>query len=541
MVPAVEVAAEKNYLNEETGILSWLFTTDHKRIGLLYVASITVLFAIGGLFALLIRLQLLSPHGALVDPDTYNKLFSMHGIIMVWFFLIPSIPNTLGNFLIPMMIGARDVAFPKLNLLSWYVFNLGATVTLYAIFRGGVDTGWTFYTPFSTHSSTGYVVASVTGIFIAGFSSIMTGLNFIATVHRMRAPGMTWFRLPMFIWSQYATSIILVLATPILAVTLLLVGIERIFQIGIFDPALGGDPVLFQHMFWFYSHPAVYIMILPAMAVISELVPTFSRKPLFGYNFVAFASIAIAAVGFLVWGHHMFTAGQSIYSATVFSFLSYLVAVPSAIKTFNWTATMYKGSISWDTPMLYAIGFIGLFAIGGVTGLYLAAMGIDVHVQDTYFVVAHFHFIMVGGTVLAYLGGMHYWWPKISGKLYPEGLARLSALIVFIGFILTFFPQYILGYLGMPRRYAVYPDEFQMLHVLSTAGASILGVGYVLPLCYLIWSWRYGKVAPPNPWKATGLEWQTPSPPSKHNFDVTPVVTRGPYQFGEMREELELG
>ena len=540
MIPAVEVATEKNYLNEETGVLSWLLTTDHKRIGLLYVASITVFFVLGGLFAMLIRLQLLSPHGLIVDSETYNKLFTMHGIIMVWFFLIPSIPNTLGNFLIPMMIGAKDVAFPKLNLLSWYVFNFGALFTIYAIFRGGVDSGWTFYTPFSTSYANTYVIAAAAGIFIAGFSSIMTGLNFIATIHRMRAPGLTWFRLPMFIWSHYATSLILVLATPILAVTLLLVAIERVFQVGIFDPALGGDPVLFQHMFRFYSHPAVYIMILPAMAVISELVPAFSRKPLFGYNFVAFASIGIAAIGFLVWGHHMFTAGTSIYAATVFSFLSYLVAVPSAIKVFNWTATMYQGSISWETPMLYAIGFIGLFAIGGVTGLFLAAMGIDVHVQDTYFVVAHFHFIMVGGTVLAYLGGMHYWWPKISGKLYPEALARLSALVVFIGFVLTFFPQYILGYLGNPRRYAVYPEEFQVWHVLSTAGASILGAGYVLPLCYLLWSWKYGKPAPANPWKATGLEWKTPSPPSKHNFEETPVVTMGPYQFGEMKEELEL-
>ena len=541
MTPTMEVAAEHHYLNEETGVLSWLLTTDHKRIGLLYIASITVFFALGGLFALLIRLQLLSPHGLIVDSETYNKLFSMHGIIMVWFFLIPSIPNTLGNFLIPMMLGAKDVAFPKLNLLSWYVFNLGALLTLYAIFAGGVDTGWTFYTPFSTTYSNSYVIAAALGIFVAGFSSIMTGLNFMATVHRMRAPGMTWFRLPMFVWSHYATSVILVLATPILAVTLLLVGVERVFRVGIFDPALGGDPVLFQHMFWFYSHPAVYIMILPAMAVISELVPAFSRKPLFGYKFVAYASISIAAIGFLVWGHHMFTAGQSPYSAAVFSFLSYLVAVPSAIKTFNWTATMYKGSISWDTPMLYAIGFIGLFAIGGVTGLFLAAMGLDVHLQDTYFVVAHFHFIMVGGTVLAYLGGIHYWWPKISGKMYPEGLARMSALVAFIGFILTFFPQYILGYLGMPRRYAVYPEEFQIWHVLSTAGASILGIGYLLPLCYLTWSWRYGKPAPANPWRATGLEWRTASPPPKHNFEETPVVTHDPYQFAEMQEELDLG
>ena len=541
MTPTVEAPPIENYLTRDTGILSWLLTLDHKRIGLLYVACITFFFAVGGFFALLMRLSLLEPVGWLVSPESYNKLFSMHGIMMVWFFLIPSIPNTLGNFFIPMMIGAKDVAFPKLNLLSWYVFMLGGLVTLFAMIRGGVDTGWTFYTPFSTGYSTTYVTAAAVGIFIAGFSSIMTGLNFIATIHRMRAPGMTWFRLPMFIWSHYATSIILVLATPILAITLLMLGVERIFRVGIFDPALGGDPVLFQHMFWFYSHPAVYIMVLPGMAVISEIIPTFSRKPLFGYEFVVFASLGIAILGFVVWGHHMFVAGQSLYSALAFSFLSYLVAVPSAIKVFNWSATMYKGSISWDTPMLYAIGFIGLFTIGGVTGLFLAALGVDVHVTDTYFVVAHFHYIMVGGTVMAYLGGVHYFWPKITGKLYPEGLARLSALIVFIGFNLTFFPQFILGYEGMPRRYAAYAPEFQTLNVLSTAGASVLGVGYVFPLCYLLWSLKYGKPAGPNPWRTTGLEWQTASPPPRDNFEITPVVTHPAYDFEGMREELHLG
>jgi cytochrome c oxidase subunit I len=439
-----------------------------------------------------------------------------------------------------MMIGAKDLAFPKLNLASWYIFMLGGAVTIYALLRGGVDTGWTFYTPFSTSYSTTYVVAAALGVFISGFASIMTGLNFIVTVHTMRAPGMTWFRMPIFIWSHYATSVIFVLATPILAVTLLMIGVERIFQVGIFDPALGGDPVLFQHMFWFYSHPAVYIMVLPGMAVISELIPAFSRKPLFGYKAVAYSSIAIAVVGFLVWGHHMFVAGQSVYSAMAFSILSYMVAIPSAIKVFNWTATTYKGSISWDTPMLYAVGFIGLFTIGGMTGLFLAALGLDVHVTDTYFVIAHFHYIMVGGTVMAYMGGVHYWWPKISGKMYPEGLARLSAVTIFLGFNLTFFPQFVLGYLGMPRRYAAYPEEFQMLNVLSTAGASILGVGYVLPLFYFLWSCRYGKDAGPNPWKATGLEWQTSSPPPSHNFEVTPVVTHDAYDYEGMKEELEL-
>jgi cytochrome c oxidase subunit 1 len=540
MIEAVAAPVEANYLNEKQGPLSWFLTTDHKRIGILYTASITVLFFIGGLFALLMRINLLTPHSQLVDAETYNKLFTMHGIIMVWFFLIPSIPTTLGNFFIPMVIGAKDLAFPKLNLASWYVFNAGAIVTIYSLIRGGVDTGWTFYTPFSTTYSTTYVVSAALGVFIAGFSSIATGLNFIVTVHTMRAPGMTWFRLPIFIWSNYATSLILVLATPVLAVTLLLIGVERIFQVGIFDPALGGDPILFQHLFWFYSHPAVYIMVLPGMAVISELIPAFSRKPMFGYKAVAYSSIAIAVLSFLVWGHHMFVAGQSVYSAMVFSILSYMVAVPSAIKVFNWTATTYKGSISWDTPMLYAIGFIGLFTIGGMTGLFVAALGLDVHVTDTYFIIAHFHYIMVGGTVMAYLGGVHYWWPKISGKMYPEGLARLSAVVVFLGFNLTFFPQFILGYLGMPRRYAAYPEEFQMLNVLSTAGASILGVGYVMPLFYFAWSCLYGKKAGPNPWKATGLEWQTSSPPPTHNFEITPVVTHGAYDYEAMKEELEL-
>ncbi len=536
----VQAPAPKNYFDAKQGILSWLFTTDHKRIGILYTASITAFFFLGGLFALLMRLELLSPRNYLVSPATYNKLFTMHGIIMVWFFLIPSIPNTLGNFFLPMVLGAKDLAFPKLNLLSWYIFMLGGIVTVYALIRGGVDTGWTFYAPFSTSYSTTYVVAAAVGILISGFSSIITGINFIATTHRMRAPGMTWFRMPIFVWSLYATSIIFVLATPVLAVTLLMVAVERIFQVGIFDPALGGDPVLFQHMFWFYSHPAVYIMVLPAMAVVSEIIPVFCRKPLFGYKAVAYSSIAIATLGFLVWGHHMFVAGESVYSAMAFSLLSYLVAVPSAIKVFNWSATMYRASIAWDTPMLYAVGFVGLFAIGGMTGLFLAALGIDVHVTDTYFVIAHFHYIMVGGTVMAYLGGVHYWWPKISGKMYPEGIAKLAAITVFLGFNLTFFPQFVLGYMGMPRRYAAYPDEFQMLNVLSTAGASILGVGYVLPLFYLLWSWKYGPVAPRNPWRATGLEWKTASPPPTHNFEETPTVSGLPYDFEAAKEELHL-
>jgi cytochrome c oxidase subunit 1 len=527
--PAIETRV--HYLNVSYGIKSWLLTTDHKRIALLYLASITLMFFVGGAAAVLMRLHLIEPQGGLVQPETYNKLFSMHGIIMVFFFLIPSIPATLGNFLVPMMIGARDLAFPRVNLLSWYIYIIGSLFTLSAIVMGGVDTGWTFYAPYSSMYSHTHVIAAALGIFIAGFSSILTGFNFIVTIHKMRAPGLTWFRLPLFIWAIYATSIIQILGTPVVAVTIALLALERLFHIGIFDPRVGGDPILFQHLFWFYSHPAVYIMILPGMGVMSELITCFSRKRIFGYSFIAFSSVAIAVISFLVWGHHMFVTGQSVYAGLVFSVLSFLVAIPSAIKVFNWTATLYKGSISYDAPMLYAMGFIGLFTMGGVTGLFLASLAVDVHVHDTYFVIAHFHYIMVGGAVMAYLGGIHFWWPKITGRLYPDGWARFAALVIFVGFNLTFFPQYMLGYLGMPRRYAVYPQEFQVLNVMSSAGASILGVGYLIPLIYLFWSMRYGPPAGPNPWKAKGLEWQTPSPPPTENFEETPVVTEEAYNY----------
>jgi cytochrome c oxidase subunit 1 len=537
------VHERENYLNSSYGLKSWLLTKDHKRIAVLYFITISIFFAIGGTFAALIRTELLTPQADLVSAETYNKLFTMHGVVMVFFFLVPSIPATLGNFFLPIMIGARDLAFPRVNLLSWYLLILGGALAIFAMVAGGVDTGWTFYTPYSTSYSNTYVIVTALGIFVAGFSSILTGLNFIVTVHRMRAPGMTWFRMPLFVWANYATALIQVLGTPVLAVTLVLVLCERVFHIGIFDPALGGDPILFQHLFWFYSHPAVYIMVLPGMGVISELISTFSRKSVFGYGFVAFSSIAIAVIGFLVWGHHLFVSGQSLFAGMVFSFLSYFVAIPSAIKVFNWTATLYKGSIAFTTPMLYAFGFIGLFTIGGLTGLFVASLGLDVHVTDTYFVIAHFHYVMVGGTILAYLGGVHFWWPKMTGRMYPDGWSKLSALIVFVGFNLTFFPQFILGYLGMPRRYHVYPPEFQVLHVLSTAGASILAVGYLLPAIYLAWSLRYGEVAGANPWGATGLEWtQTPSPPPTHNFDQIPVVTHDAYDYSTVAPEvIEVG
>ena len=522
---------KNSFLTGEYGLKSWLLTQDHKRIGILYLISITFFFLIGGTMAGLIRLELLTPQSDLFASDTYNKLFTMHGIVMIFLFLVPSVPAVIGNFVLPLMLGARDLAFPKINLLSWYMYMAGASFTMWALVAGGVDTGWTFTTPLSTHYLNTHVITAGLGVFIVGFSSIFTGLNFIVTIHRMRAPGMTWFRLPLFVWSNYAAAILMVLGTPVLGITLILVILERTLGIGVFDPTKGGDPLLFQHLFWFYSHPAVYIMILPGMGVISEVISTFSRKRIFGYTAIAFSSVAIAVFGFFVWAHHMFIMGVSTYSALVFSLLTMMVAVPSAIKIFNWASTLYKGSITFETPMLYAFGFMGLFTIGGLTGVFLGSLGMDVHLTETYFVVAHFHFVMVGGMLMAYLAGIHFWWPKMTGRMYPEQISKLAALTTFIGFIVTFFPQFVVGYLGMPRRYASYPPEFQVLNVLSTAGATILGVGYLLPILYLTWSLKYGAIAGDNPWQATGFEWQIQSPPLTENFIEIPVMDHEAYDY----------
>jgi cytochrome c oxidase subunit 1 len=537
----VAIAERRSYLDAPYGLAAWLLTRDHKRIAMLYLISITIMFMVGGLFAAGVRMELLTPKGDLLSPDTYNKFFSMHGIIMVFFFLVPSIPATLGNFLIPIMCGTKDLAFPRINLLSWYLYVIGALMGTGAIIGGGVDTGWTFYTPYSTSASQTSVTLAAMAAFVAGFSSILTGFNFIVTVHRMRAPGLTWFRLPLFVWSNYATSLVMILGTPVIAITLTLVFAERTLRLGVFDPKLGGDPVLFQHLFWFYSHPAVYIMILPGMGVMSELVAGISRKPVFGYTFVAFSSIAIAILGFLVWGHHLFVSSQSIYAGLVFSIITMLVAVPSAVKTFNWAATMYRGSVTWESPTYWVVGFMGLFLIGGLTGLYLATLGLDIHLTDTYFVVAHFHYIMVGGAIMSFLGGLHFWWPKMTGRMYPEAGAKASAILVFIGFNLTFFPQFVLGYMGMPRRYHAYPEEWQVLNVLSTAGATVLGLGYLLTFTYLVWSLFKGKRAEANPWGVTGLEWQTTSPPPTFNFDVEPVVTEPAYHYKPKKEPVTIG
>ncbi|MBE7158511.1 MAG: cbb3-type cytochrome c oxidase subunit I, partial [Rhodospirillales bacterium] len=507
-------------------------------IGILYLVSITGFFVLGSIAAGLIRISLLVPDGSILTHDVYNRMFTLHGVIMVWFFLVPSIPNTLGNFLLPLMIGARDLAFPKLNLLSWYIFMAASLFTIFVMIWGGVDTGWTFYTPLSSEYSNTWVLTAAFGIILVGFSSILTGLNFIVTTHKMRAPGMTWFRLPLFVWSNYATSLILVLATPVLTIVLILLFAERAFGLAIFNPEHGGDPVLFQHLFWFYSHPVVYVMLLPGMGVMSELITAFSYKKVFGYKFIAFSSLGIAAISFFVWGHHMFYNGESPYSGLVFSFMSFIVAVPSAIKVYNWAATIHKGEIRLDTPMLYAMGWIGLFIIGGVTGLMLASTSLDGQVHGTYFVVAHFHFIMVGATAVAFLGGIHFWWPKITGRMYSEPWGRVSALLMFIGFNMTFLPQYLLGYLGMPRRYHVYPPSFQALNVLSSAGSTVLAAAYFFPMVYLIWSLFYGKQAPANPWNAKGLEWTVSSPPPKHNFAGVPKIDFDPYDYPNVTPEV---
>ena len=535
--PALRPQLAVDYLNCKTGWKSWLLTLDHKRIGVMYLIGVLSAFLLGGLIAVVMRLELFTPDKAFLSEDRYNELFTLHGAIMTFVFIIPSIPAALGNFLLPLMLGQKDVAFPRLNLASFYFWLGGAIFFLLAMIVGGLDTGWTFYTPYSTTTSS-TVIAATLGIFILGFSSIFTGINFIATINTMRPEGMTWFRMPLFVWALYATSIIQVLATPVLGITVLLLIAESVAGIGIFSPELGGDPLLYQHFFWFYSHPAVYIMILPAMGVISELVSVFSRKPIFGYRFIAFSSIAIALLGFLVWGHHMFTSGQSKISAIIFSALTFSVAIPSGIKIFNWLATMYRGSIRLHTPMCYALSFIALFAIGGLTGLFLGALATDVHLHDTYFVVAHFHYVMMGGTLIAFLGGLHYWWPKMFGRMFNETWAKISCLVVFLGFNMTFFPQFILGVQGMPRRYARYQEQFQGLHQLSTFGSLLLGVGLLMAAIVLIHSLRRGRRAPNNPWGAATLEWQAASPPIEHNF-AAEVVVRSPYDFAGLDEQLE--
>ncbi len=555
--PKAEVGpAGDTYLNHERGILSWLFTLDHKRIALMYMVSVLSFFFLGGMFAMLLRTELLTPGPTFSSNPTkawdfYNHMFTLHGSVMIFLFLVPAVPAILGNFVLPLMLGAKDVAFPRLNLASFWIYALGGVFFVWVLLGGviksafpelnnmwighllpfGLDTGWTFYTPYSTSKTTSGVIPATMGIFVLGFSSILTGVNFIASIHMLRPKGMTWFRMPLFLWALYATAIIQILATPVLAITVLLLLAERVIGLGIFDPTIGGDPILYQHFFWFYSHPAVYIMILPALGVISEIVGTFSRKHIFGYNFIAISSIAIALLGFLVWGHHMFVSGQSPLANAIFSLITFTTAIPSAVKVFNWLATMYKGQIRLLTPMLYVLGSILLFTVGGLTGLFLGSLSTDIHFHDTYFVVAHFHYVMMGAPLFAFVGGVYFWFPKMFGKMYNERVGQFASVLMFIGFNLTFFVQFIAGAHGMPRRYASYLPGFQPYHIVSTIGAYILGLSLFIVLYNWVAALINGPKAPANPWGSNTLEWRTTSPPPHDNFTTTPEAG-DPYDMG---------
>jgi cytochrome c oxidase subunit 1 len=521
------------YQGRYKGIWSWLLSTDHKRIGLLYLYAIIFFFFVAATLGLLMRIELIAPGRTIMEPQTYNGFFTIHGIIMIFVIVIPGLAAVFGNFFLPILIGARDVAFPKLNLFSWYLYMIGAILGVLSQFMGSgpPDTGWTFYVPYSVESATS-VIWALTAAFILGFSSILTGLNFIVTIHRMRAPGMKWMRMPLFPWAIYATAWIQVLATPIVGITLLMVIAERVLNIGFFDPALGGDPVLFQHLFWIYSHPAVYIMILPAMGIVTEIFPTFSQKPVFGYGAIVLSSLAIAFVGYFVWGHHMFTSGMSYYARWFFSFLTFIVAIPSAIKVFNWISTMYGGAIDMKPPLLYAIAFIFLFMIGGFTGLILGALATNVQTHDTAFVVAHFHYIIFGGMGFAFFAGIHYWFPKMFGRMYNNRVAYIAWFFNFVGFNILYFPHFIMGIQGMPRRSYDYLPQFQTGHFISTIGAFILFIGLIMMVWNLIHAARRGAKAPANPWHGVTLEWKIPSPPPHENFDEIPEITAKPYFFG---------
>jgi cytochrome c oxidase subunit 1 len=522
------------------GIFNWIFSTDHKKIGILYLISMLTFFSVGVTLGFLMRLELIAPGKTIMDPQTYNQIFTLHGVIMIFLFIIPGLPAVFGNFFLPIMIGAKDVAFPRLNLFSWWLFVTGGLVALISLFLPGgpADTGWTFYIPYSVRTSTN-VIPALMGAFILGFSSILTGLNFITTIHRLRAPGMSWFKMPLFAWSLYATGWVQILATPIVGITLLLVAIERWFGVGIFDPALGGDPILYQHLFWIYSHPAVYIMILPAMGVISEIIPVFSRRTIFGYKFIAFSSMAIALFGSLVWAHHMFTVGMSGTAMWLFSLLTFLVAIPSAIKVFNWVATLYKGSIELEPPMLFALSFIFNFTIGGFTGLMQGALALNIHIHDTYFIVGHFHYVMFGGTGFGIFAALHHWFPKMFGKMYNKKVAKISWLFLFIGFQLLYFPMFVMGYLGMPRRYYDYLPEFHIYHFISTIGSWILITGLIIMFTNLILALKKGEKAAANPWGGVTLEWTIPSPPIHENFEKIPVVEKEPYDYSHYEQVIE--
>jgi len=513
--------------------MQWMLTIDHKRIGIMYAAVMFTFFFVAVFTALAMRIELFAPGGQFMDSDTFNQAFTLHGVIMIFLFIIPGIPAIFGNIVMPLMIGAKDVSFPRLNWATFWLYIVGCMVALASLFigEGVADTGWTFYAPYSMNTDTNVIMALVAA-FLLGFASILTGLNFLVTIHRLRAPGMTFFKMPLFVWGIYATAWIQLLATPVVGITLVLAVLEKYFGIGIFDPAKGGDPVLFQHLFWIYSHPAVYLMILPAFGIMSEIIPTFSRKEVFGYRTIALSSASIAGIGYLVWGHHLYTSGMSDTAKTVFSFLTFFVAIPTGVKFYDWVATMYQGKIVLSAPMIWALGTMITFAIGGMTGVTITMIGLDIHLQDTYYSVAHFHYAILGGVVFLMFAGMHYWFPLVTGRMYDERKAKIAFYLNFVGFNLLWFPMFIAGYYGMPRRYFDYLPEFQIYHQISFVGALI----FIAGLIYMFWvffkGWTKGEKATPNPWNATTLEWHLPtSPPPLENHTKVPYVDFEPYEY----------
>lgn len=521
------------------GILAWLLTTDHKRIGLMYLYSLMAFFLMGLTFAFLMRFEMLTPGETIIDAQTYNSFFTLHGVIMVFLFIIPGIPAVFGNFIMPIQLGAEDVSFPRLNLLSYHLYLIGGFMALGSIVFGGtaIDTGWTFYVPYSLRTGAD-VILPLMAAFILGFSSILTGLNFVVTMHRMKVKGMGMFDMPLFSWGLYATAWIQVIATPVIGITIVLVVLERAFGFGIFDPALGGDPVLMQHLFWIYSHPAVYIMILPAFGVMSDVISTFSRRQVYGYKAMAISMMAIVFVGYMVWAHHMFTSGMSDFARAMFSFFTFLVGVPTGVKIFNWLATLWRGSIKVTVPMFFALASIFLFSIGGLTGLVLGALSTDIHLHDTYFVVAHFHYVILGGILTMFFAAFHYWFPKMFGRMYNQKVAMFGAIMYFIGVNVLYFPMFIMGYQGMPRRYYDYLPEFQIYHVISTVGSWILITAILTMLINLFYSIKKGRVEKGNIWGAMTMEWEeSQSPPPLLNFEETPVFKHGPYDYPDFSDE----
>jgi cytochrome c oxidase subunit I len=510
-------SGRSHYLNERFSLGSWLATRDHKRVAWLYLVTVSLFFLAGLASMSVLRLESLTPRGDLVEPGTYARLFTLHGTVMVWLFLVPALPGVLGNFLVPLMIGARSVAFPRLNLAGWYLYLAGGLLLFGLLTSQGLTGGWVLYS--SNTLFQGYSLGPIAALLLLRASAFLLALNLIVTIHRMRTAQMSWAEMPIFVWGVYLMSLVQVLTLPVLATGTMLVVAEKIAGLGLLTPALGGDSLWAQHFVWFFSHAVVYSLILPAIGIITEIISTFSRTILTTRKHVICSLIAITFLGTLIWGHHLLVSTQTPVLSLFFSALSFLIVVPFLVVFWTWLSSLYGGSISYAAPMLYALAFIGVLVIGGVSGLILSTLALAPHLDNTYFVVAHFHYLVAGALLLAYLGGIHYWWPKITGRLFPNGWGAFAALLTFVGVNLTFLPLYLIGYMGLPRRHYSYPAEFQTLQVLVSAGATLLVLGYLLPAVYLFWSLFHGRRASADPWGGMTLEWRTSSPPPSKNFE----------------------